>query len=170
MQGQHWGQVCTTQARAWCQQRWQAESLTPMTQVAVQLMEVVGMLSQLQWSLERGKSLFTDKGAVSEAHPSARCPPTAAKAPITPSPPRLPQPSAGPEVQCPQRCPLKPCLLALLPVELLNSGFCQLPHAEATRSSCCNSRICWHSTVPTLLLLTWCCGYILAALHLLQAV
>lgn len=28
----------------------------------MQLMEVVGRLTQLQWSLERGKSLFTDKG------------------------------------------------------------------------------------------------------------
>lgn len=68
--------------------------MTQQEQVAVQLMEVVGMLGQLQWSLERGESLFTDKEAPSAAHPSARYPPTAAKAPgaapTTPNPPRLP--------------------------------------------------------------------------------
>lgn len=53
------------------------------------------------------------------------------------------KPPAGPGAQCSQKCPLKPCLPALLPTEHLNRGFCQLPQAEATRSSRC--------TCPTLL-------------------
>lgn len=62
--------------------------MTQQEEVAVQLMEVVGMLLQFRWSLERGESLFMDKGAPSETHPSARYPPIVAKAPrapITPS-------------------------------------------------------------------------------------